>query len=508
MAGPADTNSLAQNATRLDWVDTARAFGMFLVFYGHFVEEVYHFGNETALLQEKLVYAFHMPLFIFISGSVAKTEMPAPVPFLKKQILTRLLPFLALSVLLFPFHLLEDAFSDGGGPSEIRGRYIDDWREVSTCLATPPDDTARPSRQRLWERLPGSVQDILMAGTTSDSLVSTDREMVVGALNSLLDQPDLFEDALFSGCDLPDAARKGLERDRAALTDSLDLRRANWVLTWWSLQPDSRYWGWARSPWGRLRQNGLASMEGWPSFNVPTWFLLCLFMVELIHFAVARLLTSTKRIAVAVPIVAVVGWFATVGVEFRETFDIWFAREALFLYSFFLLGLLVRRVDLLGAARRRGYLVLGAVTSTAVLLLTFDLNPGAVNNKPIVLINLSEHGDPLYFAITAIAGCVAVAYLARLTPASRLLSYTGRSTLLLMGMNGLFFHFGNDMLLDHIATFIPASHVPLLIWCTAATLGTMAISLPMVWLLDRYVPQLVGKPRVAGPLLPALLKSR
>jgi len=65
--------------SRIDWIDVARAYAMFLVFYGHFVETVYHFDNEPALLQEKLVYAFHMPLFIFISGLIAKTTMPGLV---------------------------------------------------------------------------------------------------------------------------------------------------------------------------------------------------------------------------------------------------------------------------------------------------------------------------------------------------------------------------------------------------------------------------------------------
>jgi len=116
--------------SRIDWIDIARAYAMFLVFYGHFVETVYHFDNEPALLQEKLVYAFHMPLFIFISGLIAKSKMPGLIPFLKKKVLTRLLPFAALSLLIFPLHILEDTFGEHRGPSEIRARYVRDWKEL------------------------------------------------------------------------------------------------------------------------------------------------------------------------------------------------------------------------------------------------------------------------------------------------------------------------------------------------------------------------------------------
>ena len=143
--------------SRLDWIDVARAYGMFLVFYGHFLETVYEFGNEPALLQEKLVYAFHMPLFIFISGITAKTNLPRLFPFLKKQTLTRLLPFAALSLLIFPFHMLEDSLNVDRGPSEILGRYVDDWKELCVNMTAPPEDQIAPARKRKFKCNEGVV---------------------------------------------------------------------------------------------------------------------------------------------------------------------------------------------------------------------------------------------------------------------------------------------------------------------------------------------------------------
>ena len=359
---------------RIDWIDVARAYGMFLVFYGHFVETVYEFGNEPALLQQKLVYAFHMPLFIFISGLIAKTDLPRLVPFLKKQTLTRLLPFAALSLLIFPLHLLEDALDVDHGPSEIRGRYIDDWKELCVNITAPPEDQIAPARRRLWEQLPSTTQDILKAGVTSDSLSAPDREQVAAAFNALLDKPDLF------------------------------------------------------------------------------------------------------------------------------------ARESLFLYSFYLLGMLLKRIGFFDPGHGRGLKIGWLVISAAILLFTFDLNPCPPDIKPVVLINLSQHGEPFYFAITAIAGCLAVVALARMTPAVRVLQYAGRHSLILMGMNGIFFHFGNDLIVD--ALTIPPAQLSILFWCTLMSAVTMAACLPLVWLLDRYIPQLMGKPQISGPLLPALLKRQ
>ena len=479
---------------------------MFLVFYGHFVETVYEFGNEPALLQEKLVYAFHMPLFIFISGITAKTDLPRLFPFLKKQTLTRLLPFAALSLLIFPLHLLEDSLAVDRGPSEILGRYVDDWKELCVNMTSPPEDQIAPARKRLWELLPPSTQHILQAGVTSDSLTAADRDQVAAAFNALLDKPDLFSAEHFTEAKLPDAAHKQLVKNRTALTDSLELRGANWALTWWTIQPDSRYWDWAVSPWGRLLNNGIVSQYGWPNFNVPTWFLLCLFMLELIHFFVARLLTSPSRIALVALFFAVVGWFATSDLVYRETFDFWFTRESLLLYSFYLLGMLLKRIGFFQPAQDRGLRIGLFLISAAILLFTFDLNACISENKPIVLINLSQHGEPLYIAITAIAGCLAIVALARITPVLRILQYIGRHSLILMGLNGIFFHFGNDLIVS--AMTIPPSQLSILFWCTLMSVVTMAACLPLVWLFDRYIPQLTGKPHLSGPLLPALLKRQ
>lgn len=49
------------------------------------------------------------------------------------------------------------------------------------------------------------------------------------------------------------------------------------------------------------------------------------------------------------------------------------------------------------------------------------------------------------------------------------------------------------------------SHWQLTAVSTLVCLAQMASLAPLIWLLERYVPQLVGRPRVHGPLLPALV---
>ena len=47
---------------RIFWLDAAKAYGMFLVYYGHTVERFYNGENQASLLRDRLIYAFQMPL--------------------------------------------------------------------------------------------------------------------------------------------------------------------------------------------------------------------------------------------------------------------------------------------------------------------------------------------------------------------------------------------------------------------------------------------------------------
>ena len=68
---------------RLDWIDIGKGLGIILMYYGHI-------GCPLFIL--RLIYAFHMPLFFFLSGYVLKTDMTF-YDFFKKKCLRLLKPF-------------------------------------------------------------------------------------------------------------------------------------------------------------------------------------------------------------------------------------------------------------------------------------------------------------------------------------------------------------------------------------------------------------------------------
>lgn len=57
---------------RFDWVDYAKGIGIALVVYGHVTRGLYNSGiisgSKTYHFLDSLIYSFHMPLFLFLSG--------------------------------------------------------------------------------------------------------------------------------------------------------------------------------------------------------------------------------------------------------------------------------------------------------------------------------------------------------------------------------------------------------------------------------------------------------
>lgn len=485
---------------RMAWVDAAKAWGIFLIFYGHFVERVSQSGNSAAFPQYKLVYSFHVILFIVLSGYVARVweAQPRLAAFLRRQTASRLLPVLFFSVAMMPLLWLEYALVDylPVGNTQIRAKWI--GSEMCRRLGPPEDAEHSRARYKLWMSLPADVQHIVSECAASDTVRREAGVAIAEALNRSLDSAVLFAPSDFGVGEISSRTKDWLASDRSS--QPLErIRRRNADLMWGALFPE---WGGEESfleDWTDRAKRTV--LRGSPNFAVPTWFLVCLFVLEAYHFVVSRLLTSAGRIALAVVAFYVAGWLLNRNVDKPFT-DVWFLRESVFLYAFYLLGFLLRSTEALERLRGTAINLAIMVAGGAMAWLTFDLNSGSRFFAPVVYINLSQHGDLLYFTVTALAGSLAVVGLARLTAGTRLIALTGRHTLILMGLNSFFFSFANHALVGVLG--LPSTPSVVAAGCLAVTLASLATCVPGAWLLNRYLPQLVGRPRQAGPLLPPL----
>ena len=105
-----DRHSLAVGQ-RVVWIDVAKALGMFLVVWGHCVQNVMKFHDDDSMaviLLMRFIYSFHMPLFFIISGLTFNPHAELPYrAFVIKKAKGLIYPYFTLSLCAFPIWLVE-----------------------------------------------------------------------------------------------------------------------------------------------------------------------------------------------------------------------------------------------------------------------------------------------------------------------------------------------------------------------------------------------------------------
>ena len=143
-----------------------------------------------------------------------------------------------------------------------------------------------------------------------------------------------------------------------------------------------------------------------------------------------------------------------------------------------------------------------ATVAFLAVLFTYRLNDGPFNfpvYKAVVIL-FASHGHILLFPMTALAGCALVFLLARLTPETRALNWLGRNTLILMCLNGLFYHYINPPMAKWALATFPSNGLAIFTMGSLMTIVSLATCAPLIYGLNRWVPQLVGRPKQSGPL--------
>lgn len=78
---------------RIEWLDTLKGLGMFLVIWGHSFP-----GTEYVI--RKFIYTFHMPLFFFSSGINAKNDLSLDFrTFVKKKTKQLIVPYFIVNII-------------------------------------------------------------------------------------------------------------------------------------------------------------------------------------------------------------------------------------------------------------------------------------------------------------------------------------------------------------------------------------------------------------------------
>lgn len=254
---------------------------------------------------------------------------------------------------------------------------------------------------------------------------------------------------------------------------------------------------------------------GLPSFCIPSWFLMLIIGVELVHYAAFRYVRkSDMRILTAAVVFYVVGYLLNLKLDIFNPlkgrtvgWNYFFIHEAITLYAFYLVGIYLRRRQIVLDRLSVKILLPGAVVAFLIVLLTYRLNTGPFTfhlyNDVVIL--FASHGHMLLFPLTAIAGCALVLLVAGMTRRQKTMVWLGQNTLILMCLNGIFYHYINPPASQWVMANLPHAALSIFGVGCAVTAASLALCIPFVWMFNRFVPQLVGKPQRKGPLLDRLI---
>ena len=247
----------------------------------------------------------------------------------------------------------------------------------------------------------------------------------------------------------------------------------------------------------------LSYLKGQPLLNGTVWFLVCLFTTEI--WAVL-LLSKIKTVFQGVLISSFFlyfGYILTAVPEIEAFFilpkNFWYLHESFLAFGFFSMGYSTFRW-------LRKIAAINPIWRIALILLFAWLTAWSVHlNSPskdyVVVMKASMHGN-LYFFISAFSGILTTVLIASLIPKFKWIEYLGKNTLILLGTNGFFMSFFNSHAISWLghqeSTFWVTFNA---LWLSVLTIG---LSVPMIEVLNKWVPQLLGKPQIEGPILKAI----
>jgi fucose 4-O-acetylase-like acetyltransferase len=186
----------------------------------------------------------------------------------------------------------------------------------------------------------------------------------------------------------------------------------------------------------------------------------------------------------------------------------WLATSAVMALMFYQLGILLRRLGWLSAVKSRLWLYILAAVFLAVSLLTFNRNH-ALNDHPVPVVFMigACYGNIWWFLLTSLAGIAGMLYISQVFAANRVLTYLGQITLTLMCLDGILLDFVNP----GVAALLMRLHPEQNVWfftalCLVCTILSLLVCIPANWLLERYLPFVIGRagrPRAPSPAVTA-----
>jgi acyltransferase len=252
----------------------------------------------------------------------------------------------------------------------------------------------------------------------------------------------------------------------------------------------------------QIIEYGLSYFRGIPRLNFITWFLICLFSAEVIC-TIFGLISKKKWINL------ISGFcFVIFGHLFVENFakisnysisdlNYWYLPESIVAIGFYLIGNCVFSI-----INNLKISKISWMFSIAMGFIIFIVSSNLTKNNSVVIMAISQHGELIPFIVNSLLGSLIIIGIANVIPSNKLFNFYGSNTLILLGLNGFFFHFLNSEIAEW--TLINTSFWFITLNCFVFSIISLAVCYPIIIVINKYIPQLFGKPYLHGPLIGSL----
>ncbi|MFT3919599.1 acyltransferase family protein [Cloacibacterium sp.] len=226
--------------------------------------------------------------------------------------------------------------------------------------------------------------------------------------------------------------------------------------------------------------------------NITTWFLFCLFSAKIFTLIIGLQENLYKNIITSILLLSA-GYFITNNINLIQNYtkigkNFWYIHEGIIASGFLYLGYVI--FDYLKKLNNQKNLKIFLLIISCLL---FMFSYYFIKNDINSMVN-SSHGKFFPFIIHAILGSITIIILGMVIPSNKILSFYGKNTLILLGLNGFFFHFLNKDISNLTINFTHNSWFDLSINSTLYCLISLIICYPFINLFNKYLPQYFGKP--------------
>jgi len=171
-----------------------------------------------------------------------------------------------------------------------------------------------------------------------------------------------------------------------------------------------------------------SSNPPYPMIVTTTWFILCLFIIEMLFYIIKRIFKDDRLVFIAAILSGVIGYVNSLTIT-NKTLPPWHLTTALAGLVFYFLGyIFMKNVDSITqfVGDNKKFIL-------ATIMLGIIGHWFAMNNARQISMNQEKYGSILYFYIAAICTSLAFIFVVMRIPFVKLFTFVGQNTIVYLG---------------------------------------------------------------------------